>query len=246
MVLNKQGLEDVMVLAPSSSTGYGDITKDGNTLFRTAWNGLVAADIIKKMLLKTRPYERVKGAADRVYESSLQRVERVLERSGLGFGKRRSLIVSEMEAVRDDFRAVEADFIPGKPLIAVLGEIFCRHNRFANEDMIRKLEDHGAETWLADVGEWVFYTDWSRMDNMARQGRRFSKDMAVAHIKRYIMKRDEHRLLAPFHEDFIGYEEPSDTNVVVEHGENYLPARGALGEMALCPRTIRVLPLEGC
>jgi predicted nucleotide-binding protein (sugar kinase/HSP70/actin superfamily) len=234
MVLKKQGLEEVMVLAPSSSTGYGDIAKNGNALFRVAWNGLVAADIIKKMLLKIRPYERVKGTSDRVYESSLQRVERILEQPGLGFGKRRNLLVSEMEATRDDFRAIDADFVKGKPLIAVLGEIFCRHNRFANEDMILKLEENGAETWLADVSEWVFYTDWSRMDNMARQGRRYSKDMAVAHIKRYIMKRDEHRLLSPFHDDFIGYEEPSDTEVIVDHGEGYLPARGALGEMALC------------
>ncbi len=233
-VLEKEGLKDVMVVSPSSSTGYGDIAKNGNTLFRIAWNGMIASDIVKKMFLRTRPYERVKGTSERVYESSLQRVERVLERSDLGFGKRRALLVSEMEAARDDFRAVEADYIPGKPLIAVLGEIFCRQNRFANEEMILKLEEYGAETWLADVGEWIFYTDWSRMDNMSRQGKRFSKDMAVAHIKRYIMKRDEHQLLAPFHDDFIGYEEPSDTDVVVAHGENYLPARGALGEMALC------------
>jgi predicted nucleotide-binding protein (sugar kinase/HSP70/actin superfamily) len=234
MVLKKQGLEEVMIVAPSSSTGYGDITKNGNALFRVAWNGMVSADIIKKMLLRTRPYERVNGTADRVYESSLQRMERVLETPGLGFGKRRSLLVSELESARDDFRAVEADYVKGRPLIAVLGEIFCRQNRFANEDMIRKLEEYGAETWLADVGEWVFYTDWSRMDNMRRKGQGFSKDMAVAHIKRYIMKRDEHRLLAPFHADFIGYEEPADTEVVVAHGESYLPARGALGEMALC------------
>lgn len=232
-VLKKIGLDEVMILSPSSSTGYGDISEDGDTLFRTAWNGILAADILRKMLLKIRPYEREKGTADRVYESSIERMERVLARTGLGFRERRSRIVEEMKRSRDEFRAIDAEYIPGKPLIMVVGEIFCRLNRFANEDMIRKLEEHGAETWLADMGEWVLYTDWSRMDNMSRQGRRFSKDMAVAHIKRYIMKRDEHRLLSQFHEDFTGYEEPCDTEEIVRLGQPYLPARGALGEMAL-------------
>jgi predicted nucleotide-binding protein (sugar kinase/HSP70/actin superfamily) len=232
-VLKRAGLEEVLILSPSSSTGYGDIAKDSNTFFRMGWLGLIASDILRKMLLKTRPYERKTGTTDEVYEQGLQRAERILERPGMNFGKRRELLADALRESRDEFRAIPADYRKGKPLIAILGEIFCRHNRFANENMIRKLEEHGAETWMADVGEWVFYTDWSRMDNLARKGKRFSKTMAVAMVKRYIMKRDEHALIASFHEDFVGYEEPSDTVEVVELGEDYLPARGALGEMAL-------------
>ena len=47
------------------------------------------------------------------------------------------------------------------------------------------------------------------------------------------MKKDEHILLEPFHDDFVGYEEPSNTEIVIRYGQPYLPARGALGEMAL-------------
>ena len=47
------------------------------------------------------------------------------------------------------------------------------------------------------------------------------------------MRRDEHKLIEPFHEDFKGYEEPADTDVIAQLTENYLPATGALGEMAL-------------
>ncbi len=233
LVLERSGMEEVLILSPSSSTGYGDIAKDGNAFFRMGWLAIVASDILRKMLLKTRPYERVKGTTDEVYERALQRAEQALERSNHGFGRSRSALIDVLVKSRDEFRAIDADYREGKPLIAVLGEIFCRHNRFANENMIRKLEEHGAEAWIADVGEWVFYTDWSRKDNLTRMGRRFSMDMAKTVIKRYIMKRDEHTLLAPFHDDFVGYEEPSDTGEIVRRCENYLPARGALGEMAL-------------
>ena len=47
------------------------------------------------------------------------------------------------------------------------------------------------------------------------------------------MKNEEHYLLEPFHDDNIGYEEPADTEVIAHYGEPYLPARCALGEMAL-------------
>jgi len=47
------------------------------------------------------------------------------------------------------------------------------------------------------------------------------------------MRRDEHRLYAPFAEDFIGYEEPHDVKDVLEMSKPYLPYTGALGEMVL-------------
>jgi predicted nucleotide-binding protein (sugar kinase/HSP70/actin superfamily) len=232
-VLTKLGLHEIMIVNPSSENGYGDSKQGLITFFRKAWVGLIAADILRKMLLKTRPYEKVKGTTDRVYEESLQRCERVMENPEIGFSKRTELLQEELVRSRDQFRSIDADYIEGKPLIAVIGEIFCRHNRFANENMLKKLEEHGAETWISDVGEWIFYTDWSHRDNLRRRGKRYSAEMAFSNLKTYVMKHDEHRLLKSFHEDFKGYEEPENVDVVAQHTENYLPATGALGEMAL-------------
>jgi predicted nucleotide-binding protein (sugar kinase/HSP70/actin superfamily) len=232
-VLKKLGLDDVLVLSPSSKNGYGEIEGVGYSFFRMVWTGLLAGDILRKMLLRIRPYELNMGDTDHVYEESLANAERVLEEPGIGFRTRQHNLRESLIKSRDRFRAIPASFIKDKPLLGIVGEIFCRHNRFANEDIIRKLEAFGAETWLADVGEWVFYTDWSRMDNMIRHGRRYSLDMVFAKVKNAVMRRDEHFLLSPFHDDFTGYEEPSGTDVVVRHAEPYLPSRGALGEMSL-------------
>lgn len=232
-VLRKRGMDDIMVVSPSSSDGYSGIEENRVNFFRTAWTSLIAADILRKMLLKTRPYEKVKGTTDSVYEKGLERAERVLEKNEISFNKRLDHLKEELIKSRDDFRAIDADYVKGKPLLGILGEIFCRHNRFANEDMIRKLEAYGAETWIADVGEWVFYTDWSSMHHLTRHGKKFSMDMAVTKLKKYVKRKDEHKLLEPFHDDFVGYEEPSDTEEIVRYGEPYLPASGALGEMAL-------------
>lgn len=230
-IIHDLDINEILILSPSSKDGYGGI--GGTVFFKTAWIALIAGDIIRKMLLRIRPYERVKGATDDVYEKSIVRAEKLIERQDLNYNKLMPLLREELISIRDNFRAIDAEFVKGKPLLAVIGEIFCRHNRFANENMIRKLEEHGAETWLADVGEWVFYTFWSSMDNMTRKGKKLSGDMAVAKMKRHIMKKEEHKLLAPFHDDFTGYEEPSDVTELVELAEPYLPSRGALGEMSL-------------
>jgi len=47
-----------------------------------------------------------------------------------------------------------------------------------------------------------------------------------------VQHRDEHALLEPFKEDFIGYEEP-DVYEVLELAQPYLPRDGAMGEMVL-------------
>lgn len=232
-VLKKRKLDNITILSPSSHNGYGEIEGLDISFFRSAWVAIIASDILRKMLLKTRPYEKNKGDTDNVYEKGLKRLERILGNNEINFKKRFESVKEQLIVTRDEFRAIDADYIKGKPLVGVIGEIFCRLNRFANDDMLRKLEDYGAETWIADVGEWVFYTDWSRTDSMIRHGKRLSFGMALAKFKNYIMKKDEHKLLELFHNDFVGYEEPSNTEIVVRYGQPYLPARGALGEMAL-------------
>ncbi|MFC1512355.1 CoA activase, partial [Candidatus Latescibacterota bacterium] len=75
-VLKAHGFGDVMVISPSSKDGYGEIVNGNASFFRSAWCGLLAADILRKMLLKIRPYERVPGTTDRVYENALAAAER--------------------------------------------------------------------------------------------------------------------------------------------------------------------------
>jgi predicted nucleotide-binding protein (sugar kinase/HSP70/actin superfamily) len=232
-ILKKRGMENIRIISPSSQDGYSEIPGVSLPFFRTAWIGLVAADILRKMLLKTRPYENNDGDTERVYNDGLDSLEKILEEPHIRFGKRIQNVREELIGLRNRFRAVDADYVKDKPLIGVLGEIFCRLNTFANEDMIKVLEKHGAETWIADVGEWIFFTDWIRTNTMIRRGESFSGKRTLAKLKNYLMKKDEHVLLEPFHEDFTGYEEPPDPETVVKLGRPYLPAEGALGEMSL-------------
>ncbi|MBN1943933.1 MAG: hypothetical protein JW849_11625, partial [Phycisphaerae bacterium] len=130
--------------------------------------------------------------------------------------------------------AVPARYVKHKPLIGVVGEIFCRLNTFSNYDAVRKIEAHGGECWISDIGEWVWYTNWSQKCTLKRHGKGFSAKMLGALIKNKVQRADEEKLLAPFHDDFVGYEEPHDVyEDVLQPAWPYLPADGALGEMVL-------------
>ena len=136
--------------------------------------------------------------------------------------------------IREVFRSIPARYTKDRPLVGVVGEIFCRLNTFSNREAVRRVEAHGGEAWLSDVCEWVWYTNWSQKTLLKRDGKTFSTAMLAALAKNWVQHKDESKLLAPFQEDFAGYEEPHDVyEEVLKPGWPYLPADGALGEMVL-------------
>ena len=227
------GYGDVPIISITSSDGYSSIGEYSNDLIRTAWRAVLTQDILMKLLLKTRPYEREKGSTDAAYMKSLEEVGEAVSLRGVSHKERLAAIVPAMVRARDRFRAIPADYDRSRPLIGVVGEIFCRQNTFSNFDLIRVVEEQGGECWLSDIGEWVWYTDDEQRRRLAEQGRRFSKDNAYRFLKSRIMRSDEHAIYGPFADDFVGYEEPEHVTDVLEMSFPYLPYTGALGEMVL-------------
>ena len=227
------GYDDIPVISITSSDGYSSIGSYSQDLVRTAWRAVLTQDILMKFLLKTRPYERVKGTADAVYLQGLKDTGEALSLRQVSHRERLDATVKALARTAAAFRAVPADYDRSRPLIGIVGEIFCRHNTFSNFDLMRVVEEQGGECWMSDIGEWVWYTDDEQRRRLHEQGRRLSKDNTIRYIKAQIMRRDEHALYGPFAADFVGYEEPHSVNQVLELSYPYLPYSGALGEMVL-------------
>jgi predicted nucleotide-binding protein (sugar kinase/HSP70/actin superfamily) len=231
-VLRDIGLEEILVFSPSSRDGYSGIGEQKNELMRNALRGLIASDALRRMLHRTRPYETSRGDADGVHTRAIRSVEEVLERRGTPTEQRMRDMVAALTTARDEFRKVPAVYSRKRPLVGVVGEIFCRLTPFTNDFLIRKLEEFGAECTLAHIVEWVWYTNLEQQKRIKQRGDTFSKAMLGAIVKNYIQHKDEHRLYHPFEEDFHGYEEPP-IQTIFEYSEPYLPHTGSLGEMTL-------------
>jgi predicted nucleotide-binding protein (sugar kinase/HSP70/actin superfamily) len=232
-VLRDKGLDEVLVVSPTSANGYEGVGEHAGDLARLGWAALVCGDALRKLTLQTRPYETNPGDADRVHDESLDAICRVIEKQGVEYKTKFNELVDVMDQIGRRFAEIPAKYTMDRPLIGVIGEIYCRLDDFANSQLIRRIEKFGGETWLASISEWFWYTNFMHKHDLTLEGRRFSKDMLGVIIKNKFQRNDEHKLLAPLHKVFEGYDEPESIAKMLGPAEPYLPYWGSLGEMVL-------------
>jgi predicted nucleotide-binding protein (sugar kinase/HSP70/actin superfamily) len=157
LVMRRLGLENLEVVSIDQTGGMYEAldqagsTKGGSALSRSLWRGLVSVDLLQKALFHVRPRELRPGAADQAYREALAEVVKTLESDD---GRQLSKVLS---GARESFAAARARELNTLPKVGLVGEIYVRHNRFANEEVIRRLEDLGAEIMAPPFAEWVFY-----------------------------------------------------------------------------------------
>ncbi len=244
MLLRDLGHSQVQIFSPSTQRGYAEVADLGTPFLRAAWRALLGADILRKRLLQTRPFETASGSADKAYRQSVEDYCQTLRNSCADATCQLNALSESLVRARDRFRQISVRRNPDTPLIGVVGEIFCRLNTFSNEQMIRRLEEHGAECWLSDIAEWITYTNLEELRHLQLEQRTISWDMLRSKLRNRIQRADEHALLAPFREDFAGHPEP-DVAELLELARPYLPNTGAEGEMVMSVGKAAYLALQG-
>jgi len=162
MILDELGFTNVPVYAPDQDEKFykelGVVSKDFPKL---AWWGIVAIDILERRLREVRPYEVTKGMTEKVYWECLHKVCDAV--------RRKEFPATAMKLAHKAFSEIPVDRSVKRPVIGVVGEIYVRCNRFSNENLVKTLEDLGAEVKVPPVAEWIFYTNhtskkknWSR------------------------------------------------------------------------------------
>ncbi len=232
-VLDQAGFDNVVVFSPDSGNNYDGLGDHASNLMRFAWMGIVVSDAAMRFLLKSRPYETTPGDSDAAYVDSVEDLSETMATPDQTPDDKLAALTASVVRMRDRFRAVPARYEKGRPLIGLVGEIYCRLNTFSNEDTARRIEQLGGECWLSDMCEWIWYTNWSREHEWTLDHSWFSLEMLKLKLKTHVQRKYEHKLLAPLEADLKGYEEPSDIRPIIRASQPYLPATGALGEMTL-------------
>jgi len=152
ILFDRLGFADAELITPSNDTSYEDVAGEHGQKFRiNAWKGFVVADYLRKIYRETRPYEINKGDTDRLYEDSLHRLERCIEKGARGLHK----VLTE---IASDFMAIKVDKSVRKPVVAIIGEIFMRDNAGCNGNIANRLEDLGVEVVIGPFSEWIYYS----------------------------------------------------------------------------------------
>jgi predicted nucleotide-binding protein (sugar kinase/HSP70/actin superfamily) len=232
-VLGEMGYGDVAVVSPTCGDGYSGVGDHADELLRTAWRAMVGGELLTKLLLGIRPYEIGKGTADAAYQAALSDLCCAVETRGLKSRERMGRLKESLGRGRKMLHAVPVDRSVPRPLIGIVGEIFCRLNTFSNDDVVRKVEEAGGECWISDVTEWLWYTNAAHVRLLKRYRKHLTMEMFGAKLKWHYQHKDEMELYSVFEDDFRGYEEPHDIREILELAKPYLRPDGALGEMLL-------------
>lgn len=107
------------------------------------------ADMLQRLSLACRTYERRAGATDDLLESWLERACAAVACNGDSFAR-------DMLRMAYDFSAVSCDVFP-KPRVGVVGEILLRYHPTANNNILTLIREEGGEPVLTDLTDFLLY-----------------------------------------------------------------------------------------
>ncbi len=111
---------------------------------------VIYGDVLMRVLYKVRPYEKITGSANLLYEKWVSICKESLGRAGfIRFKKNISGIVKE-------FDKLEINNIQ-KPKVGLVGEILVKFHPTANNDVVNVLENEGVEAVMPDLADFLLY-----------------------------------------------------------------------------------------
>ena len=162
--LDELGLDDVVVYAPNGANSYHGFGDKPLRIRRLAWKGVVAVDLLYRMLLERRPYENEPGCAEEAYRRGLDRCMRAVEVGG-------GPLADALKAATDDFLAVPV-VDEERPVVGLVGEVYVRWNAHSNRRLIADVERLGGEVMIASMVEVLHFFNL-RMKNVSRAAGRW-------------------------------------------------------------------------
>jgi len=242
-ILDKMGYRNVDIVTLGSKSEHGGL---GTMFALVTWNGIMCHDLLFKMVQRTRPYEINRGDSEALFEKYLQKVISMIPAHKELVEKNKLKVLTSTKHL-DEFeellRRAQEDFnrIPQRreerPLVGVVGEFYVRLHDGANQDILKKLEDEGAETWLAPMTEFFSYSNFIAKilsgDRMKDGGITIEelKEFTGHWVNAKLAHKAEHALYHATLPFLDGYDDiPSDK--VIELGSKYVDYN--FGGEAIC------------
>ncbi|MBI2952698.1 MAG: hypothetical protein HYY30_00155 [Chloroflexi bacterium] len=210
-ILSERGIP-IEILTTVSNNAYSDLGL-GTRFELLAWHGIVANDLLQKMLWTTRPYERYPGQTNQAYEEYFAKMIEAVE-------MRRTLEPLLRDAMKT-FVELRDPSLPKRPLVGINGEIYLRANRFCNKDLVALCETNGLEVEVSPMAEWIKYTTLRNVEEALanRDPARLFKGLLRRLATGYYENRMSSRVKDLVHEREPGIRELLTTS------SRYLPSR---------------------
>jgi predicted CoA-substrate-specific enzyme activase len=188
---------DLPIRTTVSNNAYHDLHL-GPGFERLAWKGIVAIDYLEKILWRTRPYEKVPGSTEVLFQECLARVSDLIRKA--------EPTDDYLRQATHKFRLLIEPDKPRRPVVGINGEIFLRSNTFANSHLVKECEKVGLEVVVSPIGEWLNYITHRSLEDGIRD--RDLKKTILSYLRQVQQHRDEKSVTVNFKE-LIDTEEPA-------------------------------------
>jgi activator of 2-hydroxyglutaryl-CoA dehydratase/predicted nucleotide-binding protein (sugar kinase/HSP70/actin superfamily) len=212
---DENGFTGVPVISPDGDNDYNDIPLPRNKLLKLLTlciKGFICNDILYDALLRTRPYEKEEGMAEKVYDKLRQLLYGLIEKNAST-----SQLVSFLNKAKIELEKLIDPKKERRPLVAMNGEIFVRCHPKANQDSIKLLEKFGLEIVMATPSQWIEYVNKCSLAYFKQAGE--WKKWAASLIKKGYIKNINRRLFAPF-SSYLSDRKPHDPEHIIDSAQN--------------------------
>jgi predicted CoA-substrate-specific enzyme activase len=150
--LRDSGFENIPVISLNtvgleSNPGF----KITFSLLKKAFMAVIYGDLLMRVVYKTRPYEKIKGSVNLLYEKWVLKCKSSVKSGSYEEFK------SSIDGIIEDFDNIDLLDVK-KPKVGLVGEILVKFHPQANNNIVSIIEEEGGEAVMPDLMDFIFYT----------------------------------------------------------------------------------------
>ena len=145
-------------------------------------------DLMMLLANQVRPYETVKGAADKVSEEWVEKLT-VEFAKGRGFAKR--VMRSYMEKIAADYAAIPVDRSVRRVKVGIVGEIYVKFASLANNHLEEFLQSEGCEVMVPGLMSFILFKTDNRIEDVKLYGGSKAKKVIAGILLDYLAGMEE-------------------------------------------------------
>jgi predicted CoA-substrate-specific enzyme activase len=206
---------DFPIRTTVSNNAYADMDL-GKGFERRGWKAIVAADNLQKLVWRVRPYEKEKGASDKLFDFYLKKIaDRIKAKAGYN---------DLIKQATSEFNELIDTTMARKPIIGINGEIYLRSNAFSNKDLVKVCEAAGLEVVVSPMGEWMKYISHRNLEDALRDKK--IKKTLKSYLRKVVQEMDEESV-AKHYRQVLTEKEPSTVKILSKSSEHLSPKCGS-------------------
>lgn len=120
------------------------------SLANKAIQAVVYGDLLMKLTLATRPYEKINGATEELYHKWQKKCYNAIKKGDFNTYKK------NVANIINDFNNIDIKK-KNLPKVGIVGEILIKYHQFGNDHLVSKLEQEGAEVFVPELMGFVKY-----------------------------------------------------------------------------------------